>query len=236
MSLRYESTNDGPTVLETCALELTDDIFKAQKDGRIRIFSGECHAGLYSHERVVDALSKARGKGVKIDVIAGPILSVLVDNYKKYSGILNLSLDGTISLYPREKKGYECHYRIIDESLVRVEDSHQSLEDFSLRNSRLITSSTKIKEYIHHFDKNLSRLKPTHDPEQDLVLLSPKELEVVKLHYHKFYPGREFIDLERQEIEIVVDNMKYLWNRDTSFWVKHYRETKTQMDKALAHI
>ena len=234
MSLRFESTVDGPTLLEVAAMEFAKDLGRAEK--HVRIFSGECHAGLYSHELVVEEFRKAHKNKVVVDIIASPVLSMLVDDYKKYSGILDLHREGVIKLYRRASRGEECHYRIIDESLLRVEGSHRSLEELALRNSEAIISTTKIRKCIQKFDNCIKNSQPTSDPPSDFLLLSPQEIESIKLRCPSEYSGREFSSLTYDEIANIADKLRKLWDRDSEYWLSYFEKAKVQMDKAFANV
>jgi len=235
MSFSFGGALEGPTILESYALQLAEDMDKAES--KIRIISGECHAGLFSHELVVEAFKRAHTKGVIIDIVAGPILSALVDNGVKYSGTLDLREEGVINLYPRKRRGDECHCRIIDDKFVRVEDMHQSLEDLSLRSSKKEKLPEVITAYINRFEENIDSLQPTNNLRKDFLLLSPSEIDMVKLNYHKLYPGREFNSLKRSELAEIVNQLQPSWDRhrDTGYWVTHYEQAKVRLDKAMAN-
>lgn len=229
MNLRFESTDDGIIDIEESAIDYAEDVGKASS--KIRILSGECHAGLYSHEVLIEAFRKAHERGVSIDVLSGPIISVLVIDNEKYSGLLELQKEGVVTLYRRRTRGNAEHYRTIDESFAKVENWHESLEELRVRKSR---ECKDVKPFVEQFDSYLQQSDVVKDPWKDFLVLSPGEIESLRNNCIDFYPGYSFSDLNIDQLRDVFQGLQVFWSDECKDWVKSYKKIKSYLDKAFA--
>jgi len=228
MYLRFESTDDSIIDIEEAAILFAEDVRKA--DDKIRIFSGECHAGLYSNKILMEALRWAhREKEVSIDIISSPIISTLVIDNRKYSGLLKLWEEGVVTLRRRRTRGNTAHYKIIDESFARVEQVHDSLEELQIRKSELMEAGPWIKQFESYKD-----LVPSKDPWKDFLILSPVEIESLRDNCCEYYPERSFYDLDIDDLKKVLDELQSFWDLESKNQANSYKDIKSYLDKIFA--
>lgn len=96
-----------------------------QARSKVQIFAGEASAPAYSDPGFIEAAVEAhRENGTTIDVICGPILSVIERDGKRYNGLLELAAKGIVSLYYRSKRTNLPHFFVTDEPALLLEEPH----------------------------------------------------------------------------------------------------------------
>lgn len=138
---------------------------------------------------------------------------------------------GILSLYRRDRREREGHYRIIDDKLAMVEKWHESLEQLSLRDEYQygdVGSCTK------HFDRYLKiqDVVKSKNPLVDFLVLSPSEIEALMSQCLDTYPGEKFSDLSERQIREEYIEMKSNWPKTQSDWIHLYKSMKSHLDKA----
>lgn len=160
---------------------LVEDINSAKKT--IKIFAGEATCLAYNEESVLQAFKQALDRGVKIEMIAGPLFSV--DEKTKENGILDLAGKENFTLYFRPLRHRMSHFRIIDNNPDRFygEWAHEAQAPLSKR--KVIESDDPelwTEKLSYDFDKfiELGKAISSQDPKRDFLLLTPSKIQKVK--------------------------------------------------------
>lgn len=189
------------------AERLKADIDKAQK--RIRIFSGEANCLAYNRPEVVAALEAAHKRGVLIQIIAGPVLSVCRSSPPK-ADVENLAYRQVLNLYFRSRRSRDKHYRVTDDQAASYQLYHSSMASPQSRVTKQLSES-EVKPLIDDFDKLIEqRGKPgngqigydvwlSKDPKQDFILLEREEIKKVEREAGK--RGLDYNNLTKGEIK-----------------------------------
>lgn len=167
--------------------------------------SGEATIALYSGPVLQDTFLNAWKRGVQIDFIVGPVLSV---GERRSSLVLRLAEEKKINLYYRSKRTKEHHYRIIDDRFMRLELPHDPVENLDNRFEERVDDRSTIDEYIQRFKDLIQTgrgdrftVKRTDNPRNNLLLLTDTEIQC--LQYFVRRSGKSFDTLERGEIELL---------------------------------
>lgn len=177
--------------LEQIAL-LVKHINMAERGDRVRIVGGELCCIVYDHPEVIDAFVMTHKKGAKIQIIAGPILSVWMKKIPPKSKmksapknrIIELVKDGIVELYYRENRA-EIHYRVVGNGtakVVHIESPHVPLAPTGAR-QRLEIPAQKREELYNvakeEFDALISDKKVilSSDPEKDFLVFSVNQIK-----------------------------------------------------------
>jgi hypothetical protein len=189
---------ESPLTVDVVAAAYTHDVNSARS--HIRIFAGECNPSLYSHASLVDAFRSAKRGGVHVQVIASPLLAVVVSNGKAHSGLIDLAEEGVITLFRRDCRGTGQHYRVIDDSVAVVEDYHEPLALLSDRSNQ--RHEGDVGKWISDFDSYISdeRAVPSHNPLKDFLIVGSAELQTLKDFCGDQHPGVSFSSLSRNDI------------------------------------
>lgn len=169
----------------------------------LRVFSGEATISLYSGPALEEAFWDAFNRGVRIDFIIGPILSV---GEGGSSLLLRLTEEGKINLYFRSQRGKGYHYRIIDDHLMYLEYPHDPVEYLSSRFGEQIKDQRRIKEWSERFDTLIETGRGedfvvcrVSEPRKDLILLTDKEIKL--LSRFALRKGKDISLLEKRDIQ-----------------------------------
>jgi len=211
-------------------LNLLNDLEVTQR--HLRILSGEATIDLYSGIALEDAFFSACDRGVQIDLITGPVLSV---GEGRSSLMLRLAENKKINLYYRSKRCVNMsHYRIIDDRFMRLERYHEPAENFYNRFEQKITDSQQINKWIGQFDDLIQTgqgegftVKRAENPRNDLLLLTNHEIECL-FHFAERL-DKNFDNLERNEI----DQLYKQWQHERE---KLFNETRSEVEAAIKRM
>ena len=170
---------EAPSTIYDVSQKFKERFSKATKS--IKIFSGELHWMLYSHPDILNTLIEKHEQGVRITIIASPVISVFKRGNKKFNGILKLANDGVVELYRRDKILKDRHFIIIDDDEVWLEEHHRSLSPLGLRRERKITSKVKgFNKFSEKFSNYIMNNKKSDNPKRDFLLLIPSQIHLMR--------------------------------------------------------
>jgi hypothetical protein len=150
---------------------------------KLRIFSGEANCNIYNRTEVEAALERAYQRGVQIQIIAGPILSICPGGR---SVILEKAQRKELELYFRNRRTTECHFCIADETMGTRQEPHPPMTGYSSPPEPIPLND--LQKYIEKFDKYITTglgsyndhsftVCLSHAPKRDFLLLTPHEIK-----------------------------------------------------------
>lgn len=135
--------------------------------------AGELNCEVYNHPEVLKAFTEAHERGVKIQIIAGPILSTLEDQETK---LIDLVEKGIIELYYRPERHEQPHYRVVDNKNIYTEKSHSPLtsgEVIKLEDPKFWAEKLG-SDFDVYIEEKMVKLSKT--PKEDFLVLPPVKI------------------------------------------------------------
>lgn len=173
---------------------------------RLRIFTGEANCNVYNNPGIETALKNAYERGVRIQIIAGPILSVCPgSNYR--SAVLEKAQRKELELFYRSRRSTEQHFCIADEAMGVRQHYHRPMTGY--RPPEPIPLD-ELSSYIKKFDTWVTTGVGTYNdhsfivqfsqnPESQFLLLDREKIRYADNTAESL--GLRFNDLSREEIE-----------------------------------
>ncbi len=171
---------------------LVKHINMAEKNDVIRIVGGELCCRIYDDSDVLDAFVDAHKKGIKTQIIAGPILSVWMKEESSRSKakvvhenrMIELVKKRIVELYYRERRA-EIHYRIVGNEkskVVHIEAFHNPLAPAPNRQKLQIPDQREEEIYNSaktDFDSFITSKEVifSSDPKKEFLILSIDQIE-----------------------------------------------------------
>jgi hypothetical protein len=170
----------------------------------IKIVAGECSPQAYT-EPVGQALKNALARGVKIQVVCGPIL--LVRN--GHSPILDLVKEENFELYVSHHKRMPLHYRVGDENHhVHWEEPHSYGAQIRYYHD-CSGNAYENEDRLRDFDRLIAsgKVRRTLNPSDDLVFVEV-ETQLEEIQELATKRGKDLEELDGKEICMLMADLK----------------------------
>ncbi len=201
----------------------------------LRIFSGEANCNVYNRPDVEAALERAYKRGVRVQIIAGPILSVCLGSGYR-SAILEKAQQKKLQSYFRNRRSTEQHFCIADETMGVRQEYHPPMVGYDeppkpIPSNEILSLIEKFDNWIstgigsyngHSFTVQLSQ-----NPERQFLLLPEKEVQ--RACNKAKDRGLRFDDLTREEV-------KKLLRGGIMSWLDHSRKAVLYFLVAIANL
>jgi len=187
--------------------EMASYLTEAQES--LRIFAGEGCSRVYSNPGVVQAMREAHRRGVKIQIILGPVISALRKGRRRYSALIRLASEGVVELYQRSRRLREGHYHIYDSRIMRVQGFHEPHKNPI--STALIKDPAEIRSKVEEFQRSIKSgqgpegvvVTRVRRPKKEFIFADEKEINrIVELAPSRFN-GTEYYDLDVEKLWVL---------------------------------
>lgn len=140
----------------------------------IKIYTGEANDAIFDDPELIRAIEDCYFSGVKIQIVAGPVL--LKGGDRNSPMVINLAYAGLVRLYIRPTRGKLNHFCIFDDERIWYEQPHEPLELLHSRPERTMIRLGNALEYLPQFQRYVREENSCLSAEEKFLILSHEEL------------------------------------------------------------